>query len=90
MLEGMTSYAPAEASERTGLSLDTLRYYEHLGLFGPVGRTAGGRRIYTERDVARVRLRSTFWTKSSPTTARTVPGRRTRRTLVRRDPHRTT
>ena len=52
MMEGMTSYAPAEASERTGLSLDTLRYYERLGLFGPVGRTAGGRRIYTERDVA--------------------------------------
>jgi DNA-binding transcriptional MerR regulator len=56
MIEGMTSYAPAEASERTGLSLDTLRYYERLGLFGPVERTAGGRRIYTERDVAWVRL----------------------------------
>jgi DNA-binding transcriptional MerR regulator len=56
MMEGMTSYAPAEASERTGLSLDTLRYYERLGLFGPVRRTAGGKRIYTERDVAWVRL----------------------------------
>ena len=52
----MMSYAPAEASERTGLSLDTLRYYERLGLFGPVERTAGGKRIYTERDVAWVKL----------------------------------
>jgi DNA-binding transcriptional MerR regulator len=33
-----------------------LRYYERLGLFGPVGRTAGGKRIYTERDVAWVQL----------------------------------
>jgi DNA-binding transcriptional MerR regulator len=52
----MTSYAPAEASERTGLSLDTLRYYERLGLFGPVARTAGGRRIYSDSDVAWLQL----------------------------------
>ena len=52
----MTSYAPAEASERTGLSLDTLRYYERLGLFGPVERTAGGRRIYNDTDVAWLQL----------------------------------
>ncbi len=55
-MEGMTAYAPAEASERTGLSLDTLRYYERLGLFGPVERTPGGQRIYTEHDVAWVGL----------------------------------
>jgi DNA-binding transcriptional MerR regulator len=55
-MEGMTSFAPAEASERTGLSLDTLRYYERLGLFGPVERTSGGQRIYTEHDVAWVGL----------------------------------
>jgi len=52
----MTTYAPAEASERTGLSLDTLRYYERLGLFGPVGRTASGTRVYSEHDVAWVKL----------------------------------
>ncbi len=52
----MTSYAPAEASERTGLSLDTLRYYERLGLYGPVERTAGGKRIYSDSDVAWLNL----------------------------------
>ncbi|MFI5698377.1 MerR family transcriptional regulator [Kribbella sp. NPDC051586] len=52
----MTSYAPAEASERTGLSLDTLRYYERLGLFGPVRRNSGGQRVYSEHDVAWVGL----------------------------------
>jgi DNA-binding transcriptional MerR regulator len=52
----MTSYEPAEASKHTGLSLDTLRYYERLGLFGPVDRTAGGRRIYSEGDLAWIQL----------------------------------
>jgi DNA-binding transcriptional MerR regulator len=52
----MTTYAPAEASEHTGLSLDTLRYYERLGLFGPVHRTTAGRRVYSDNDVAWVRL----------------------------------
>jgi DNA-binding transcriptional MerR regulator len=52
----MTTYAPAEASERTGLTLDTLRYYERLGLFGPVRRTTTGRRVYSDHDVAWVGL----------------------------------
>jgi len=48
----MTSYAPAEAAKRTGLSLDTLRYYERLGLTGPIRRTTGGKRVYSEHDIA--------------------------------------
>lgn len=56
MMVVMTSYAPAETSQRTGLSQDTLRYYERLGLFGPVERTAGGKRIYSDRDVAWLKL----------------------------------
>lgn len=55
-MERMTTFAPAEASERTGLSLDTLRYYERLGLFGPVRRTTAGRRVYSDHDVAWVGL----------------------------------
>lgn len=42
------TYTPAEAAERTGLSLDTLRYYERSGLLPDVDRTAGGRRVYTD------------------------------------------
>ena len=52
----MTTYAPAEASERTGLSLNTLRYYERLELFGPVHRDTAGRRVYSDHDVAWVGL----------------------------------
>lgn len=45
-------YTPAEAADRTGLSLDALRYYEREKLVGPVARTAGGHRADSEDDVA--------------------------------------
>ncbi|MFE1232519.1 MerR family transcriptional regulator [Streptomyces sp. NPDC058745] len=47
----MTTLTPAAAADRTGVSIDTLRYYEREGLIGPIGRSAGGRREYTEEDV---------------------------------------
>ncbi|MEU3862373.1 MerR family transcriptional regulator [Streptomyces sp. NPDC028722] len=47
----MTAITPATAAGRTGVSLDTLRYYEREGLIGPIRRSAGGRREYTEEDV---------------------------------------
>lgn len=37
-----------EAAEKTGLSADTLRYYERIGLIPPVPRKASGVRDYTE------------------------------------------
>lgn len=43
----------AEVVERTGVSHDTLRYYEKEGLLTPP-RDAGGRRRYREVDVGRV------------------------------------
>lgn len=45
-----------EVAERVGLSLRTLRYYEESGLITPAGRTAGGFRLYSERDVQRLLL----------------------------------
>lgn len=48
----MVWHSPAEAVGRTGLSLDTLRYYEREGLIGPVRRDAGGRRRYSDGDLA--------------------------------------
>jgi len=54
----------AQAAERTGLSVHTLRYYERAGLMlGPVDRTTATHRRYTERDLSWVvmltRLRAT-------------------------------
>ena len=43
----------AEAAERTGLTADTLRYYERDGLLlRPVDRSASGHRRYAEADLA--------------------------------------
>ncbi|MFF5055393.1 MerR family transcriptional regulator [Micromonospora sp. NPDC000663] len=47
----MTGYAPAEAARRSGFSLDTLRYYEKIGLLADVERTAGGQRVFTDDDL---------------------------------------
>ena len=41
----------SEVSESCNISLDTLRYYERIGLIPPVNRTRGGSREYSERDV---------------------------------------
>lgn len=40
-----------EVSEKYGLSQDTLRYYEKIGVIPPVTRTSGGIRNYTEQDI---------------------------------------
>ena len=44
----------AEVSERYGISQDTLRYYERIGLIPPVNRKESGIRDYNEIDVRRV------------------------------------
>ena len=45
------TYTPAAVVERTGLTIDTLRYYEREGLVGPVRRAAGGVREYSDDDL---------------------------------------
>lgn len=44
----------AEVSERYGISSDTLRYYERIGLIPHVNRNEGGIRDYTDLDIRRV------------------------------------
>lgn len=45
------SYSPGQVAEKTGFSIDTLRYYERIGLLSHIERTAGGRRAFTDDDV---------------------------------------
>ncbi|GLY52941.1 MerR family transcriptional regulator [Lentzea sp. NBRC 102530] len=45
------SYSIAQAAQRSGLSIDTLRYYERIGLVDPPARDSGGRRSYSEEDL---------------------------------------
>ena len=44
----------AEVSEQHGISTDTLRYYERIGLIPPVNRNGSGIRDYNELDIRRV------------------------------------
>lgn len=46
------TYAIAEAAHRSGLSIDTLRYYERIELIDPPARDSGGRRAYNDGDLA--------------------------------------
>ncbi|CAB1252745.1 MerR family transcriptional regulator [Clostridium sp. WLY-B-L2] len=45
------NYHIGEFSKKMGLSIDTLRYYEKIGLIHPV-RDKINRRIYCERDIS--------------------------------------
>lgn len=45
-----------EVSEKYGISQDTLRYYERVGMIPPVTRTPSGIRNYTDEDVKWVEL----------------------------------
>ncbi len=49
-------FSIGDVARRTGLSHDTLRYYERIGLLPRVGRDAGGRRVYDERDLSDLRF----------------------------------
>lgn len=45
-----------EVSRKYGITQDTLRYYERVGVIPPVTRTPGGIRRYTEQDLAWLEL----------------------------------
>jgi DNA-binding transcriptional MerR regulator len=44
-------YSPGQVADKTGFSLDTLRYYERIGLLDDIARTPGGRRSFTDDDI---------------------------------------
>jgi len=43
-------------AKAVGLSLRTIRYYGEVEVAPPSGRTSGGFRLYTDADIARLRL----------------------------------
>jgi DNA-binding transcriptional MerR regulator len=49
-------YSIGEISEMSGLSARTLRYYEELALLPGVRRRAGGRRVYGDDELERLRF----------------------------------
>ena len=49
-------YSIGEISEKSGLSARTVRYYEELALLPGVRRRAGGRRVYGDDELERLRF----------------------------------
>lgn len=45
-----------EVAEILGLSQDTLRYYEKIGLLKRITRTPSGVRMYNEKDISRLKF----------------------------------
>lgn len=56
----MTITTISELAGSVGLSSDTLRYYERVGLLEPTGRSAGGYRLYDEACEERLRFIKTM------------------------------
>lgn len=54
--KGGASVTIKEVSEKYGVSQDTLRYYERVGMIPPVTRTAGGIRDYQPSDLGWLEL----------------------------------
>ncbi|TDC82965.1 MerR family transcriptional regulator [Actinomadura sp. 7K507] len=47
----MSAYSPAQTAEQSGFSIDTLRYYEKIGLLPGIARNASGRRVFSDDDL---------------------------------------
>ena len=52
----MTAYPIGEVTRHLGMSADTLRYYEKIGLLPRVARTGSGLRRYDRADLARLKF----------------------------------
>ena len=52
----MNEYRIGKMTELVGLSADTLRYYEKIGLLPTIGRNSGGVRVYVDKDASRLRF----------------------------------
>lgn len=50
------SYSIKEVSQKTGLSIHTIRYYDQEGLLPRLKRSSGGRRIFSDHDIAWLEL----------------------------------
>lgn len=46
----------SQAAKKSGVPAKTIRYYESIDLIPEAGRTASGYRVYTEKDVDRLRF----------------------------------
>jgi MerR family transcriptional regulator, mercuric resistance operon regulatory protein len=48
------SFTIGQLAQDTGSNVETVRYYERIGLLAHPARTSGGRRVYVDTDVRRL------------------------------------
>ena len=56
MATAIAGYRIGELAARLGLTERTIRYYEERGLLDSIRRLEGGRRVYTDDDVRRLKF----------------------------------
>ena len=61
-----TALRIGEVAQRTGLSIDTLRFYEREGLFASPVQRVSGRRVYSEEQVEWLALCAVLRTSGMP------------------------
>ena len=44
------------AARQSGVSIETIRYYEREGIIPAIGRTSSGRRVFSEPEIAQLRF----------------------------------
>jgi len=54
--EGKKIYSIGEIAQIVGMTTRTIRYYEEIGLLNSVKRLEGGKRIYTDDDIRRLKF----------------------------------
>jgi DNA-binding transcriptional MerR regulator len=52
----MSTYTPAQTVDRTGFSIETLRYYERVGLLRDVPRDGAGHRAFTDEHLSWLKI----------------------------------
>jgi DNA-binding transcriptional MerR regulator len=54
--EGKKVYSIGEIAQIVGMTTRTIRYYEEIGLLNSIKRLEGGKRIYTDDDIRRLKF----------------------------------
>lgn len=52
----MSNYTIGEVARQLGIGVDTLRYYEKIGLLPKVSRAESGIRQYSDKDISRLKF----------------------------------
>ncbi len=55
-INGSTYHQIGELANLVGMSPRTIRYYEEIGLLNSIKRIEGGKRVYTDRDIQRLKF----------------------------------